>query len=206
MLFIPALLAWVTATRASKTIMMADFIFKWLTRCMRSLLWLQKYQCLEAVKNTAILLVCKHFVWYSNMPTTETKRTHCLKSQWAFGWHININRWRNAKYRHKTLHGKCARMVYLFTSFWRIKKFNLRVVETHVFYRLCFNRHLKRILYKRGWKNPYLVSSKIKRRPTSATSTTPRTRLTDPHNSDNFHKQYYNHITPTCHDKSHLDQ
>ena len=99
-----------------------------------------------------------------------------------------------------------ARVWYICHKFLTYKKFNLRVVETHVFYSLCFNRHLKRILYKRGWKNPYLVSSKIKRRPTPATSTTPRTRLIDLYNSDNFHKQYYNHITPTCHDKSHLDQ
>ena len=97
------------------------------------------------------------------------------------------------------------RVWYICHKFLTYKKLNLRVAETHVFYSLCFNRHLKRILYKRGWKNPYLVSSKIKRRPTPATSTTPRTRLTDLQNSDNFHKQYYNHITPTCHDKSHLD-
>ena len=94
------------------------------------------------------------------------------------------------------------RVWYICHMFLTYKKFNLRVVETHVFYSLCFNRHLKRILYKRGWKKPYLVSSKIKRRPTPATSTTPRTRLTDLYNSDNFHQQYYNHKTPTCHDKS----
>ena len=91
-----------------------------------------------------------------------------------------------------------ARPCYICHKFLTYKKFNLRVVETHVFYSLCFHRHLKRILYKRGWKSPYPASSKIKRRPTPATSTTPRTRLTDLHNSDNFHKQYYNHITPTC--------
>ena len=26
------------------------------------------------------------------------KRTHCLKNQLHPGWHINVNRWRNAKY------------------------------------------------------------------------------------------------------------
>ena len=55
---------------------------------------------LVQLKIAIILVRLKTLFWLFKCANIWDKRTHCFKTQWASGWYINSNRWRNAKYRY----------------------------------------------------------------------------------------------------------